>query len=78
MDPRRLLTTPYVVPAVPAVSAVPAVPDAPAVPVVHAVPAVPVVHAALAAPAVRVFGNGLAAHKEQDDTVYRTLGRMNV
>ncbi|KAK5809422.1 hypothetical protein F5H01DRAFT_280754, partial [Linnemannia elongata] len=62
-------------PAAPAVPAAPAPAPAPA-------PAAPAVTdpapAAPAAPTVREFGNGLAAHKEQDDTVYRTLGRMNV
>ena len=55
--------------------AVPAAPD-PAPAPAPAAPAAPA--AAAPAPTVREFGNGLAAHKEQDDTVYRTLGRMNV
>lgn len=60
--------------AVPAAPAAPAAPTAPAPPAALAPPAAP------AAPAEpRVFGNGKAAIKEeQDDTEYKTLGRMNV
>ncbi|KAG0043081.1 hypothetical protein BGZ90_009202, partial [Linnemannia elongata] len=69
-------TAPAVPPAVSTTPAAPAPPDAPApAPPATRSPAPP---AAPAPPAVRVFGNGLAAHNEQDDTVYRTLGRMNV
>ncbi|KAH7043152.1 hypothetical protein BKA57DRAFT_441153 [Linnemannia elongata] len=69
-------TAPAVPPAVSTAPAAPAPPDAPA-PAPPATPS-PAPPATPAPPAVRVFGNGLAAHNEQDDTVYRTLGRMNV
>ena len=53
-----------------------AAPIVPAVPSEFAAPAFP---APLIVPDIpRVFGNGMAAFKEQDDTKYKTLGRMNV
>jgi len=51
-------------------SAAPAAPTAPTAPTAPAAPAAPC--------DVRVFGNGMAALKEQDDTQYKTLDRMNV
>ena len=75
MNPRCLFTAPYIAPAVFAAPAAPAAS-------VFAAPAAPAasVLAAPAAPAEpRVFGNGKAAIKEeQDNTAYKTLGRMNV
>lgn len=52
-----------------------------AAPAVLGAPVDPVAFAAPAAPAEqlpRVFGNGMAAINEQDNSEYRTLGRMNV
>ncbi|KAG0366643.1 hypothetical protein BGX24_003610, partial [Mortierella sp. AD032] len=59
-----------------AVSVASAAPIAPAPPIAPAIPAIP--PAAPIGP--RVFGNGMAAinEHEQDDTVYRSLGRMNI
>ncbi|KAH7054771.1 hypothetical protein BKA57DRAFT_434412 [Linnemannia elongata] len=70
-------------PAAPTAPAVPAAPTAPAAPIAPIAPAAPAASPAPAAPPApgepRVFGNGKAAIKEeQDDTEYKTLGRMNV
>lgn len=74
-----------VIPVIPVIPIAPAAPTAPAtfaIPIIPAIPAAPAAPAAAPAvpdaPAVRVFGNGMASCKEQDDTEYKTLDRMNV
>jgi hypothetical protein len=58
----------------------PSIPTSPIIPVAApaaaAAPAAPIVPAPIADQ--RVFGNGIAAIKERDDTEYKTLERMNV
>lgn len=78
-----LMNPKYLFMAESAALAVPAAPTAPAAPIAPIAPAAPAASPAPAAPPApgepRVFGNGKAAIKEeQDDTEYKTLGRMNV
>ena len=70
------LAAPAATPAVPAAITVPAALAAPAIPAAPAAPAAPAIPAAPVEP--RVFGKGMAAINEQDNTEYRALARMNV